>query len=213
MLRQLFFDFQYRFSKPPWDSNVTPPEVVAYIEKTCQVSETWQVSKRRALDLGCGTGTNSIYLAQHGFTVVGVDFSAKAIATARAKARRTNVAVEFHVADVTRLDSLRVREPFDFVLDIGCLHALDAAARPRYAEHLARLTRPNAVFMLYAFSPRPPDAPRHLIRFRNVGITADEVQQLFAAHFVLERAEHGTERGERASAWYWFRKQSTVNEP
>ena len=204
MLRRLFFDFQYRFSKPPWDSNITPPEVVAYTEKTSEVSETLEVSKR-ALDLGCGTGTNSIYLAQHGFAVVGVDFSAKAIATARVKARRANAAVGFHVADVTRLDFLY--EPFDFVLDIGCLHALDSAARPRYAEHLARLTRPGAVFMLYAFAPHPADAPRHLIRFRNVGITPDEVQQLFATHFVLERAEHGTERGERASAWYWFRRK------
>ena len=207
-LRQLFFDFQYRFSKPPWDSNTTPPEVIAYIEKTSEVLQTSEVSMR-ALDLGCGTGTNSIFLAQHGFAVVGVDFSAKAIATARAKVQRANVTAEFHVADVTRLDFLR--EPFDFVLDIGCLHALDAATRPRYAEHLARLTRPNAVFMLYAFAPPPAGAPRHSIRFRNVGITAEDVQQLFAAHFVLERAEHGADRGERASAWYWFRKQSTVN--
>jgi 2-polyprenyl-3-methyl-5-hydroxy-6-metoxy-1,4-benzoquinol methylase len=203
-LHQLLFDFQYRFSKPPWDSNVTPPEVVAYIEKTSEGLATSEVSKR-ALDLGCGTGTNSLYLAQHGFTVVGVDFSAKAIATACEKARRENVAIEFHVADVTRLDFLS--EPFDFVLDIGCLHAIDAAARPRYAEHLARLTRPNAVFMLYAFAPRPADAPCQLIGFRNVGITADEVQQLFATHFVLERVENGTERGERASAWYWFARQ------
>ena len=157
-LRQLFFDFQYRFSRPPWDSNITPPEVAAFAESN--------TTRGRALDLGCGTGTNSIYLAQHGFTVVGVDFSAKAIATARAKVKRANVTVEIHVADVTRLDSLRVREPFDFILDIGCLHALDTTALPRYAEHLARLTRPNAVFMLYAFAPRLPDAPRQRNRAR-----------------------------------------------
>ncbi|MEW5717009.1 MAG: class I SAM-dependent methyltransferase [Chloroflexota bacterium] len=196
-LRQLFFEFQYRFARPPWDSGITPPEVVAQVEST--------PVRGRALDLGCGTGTNAIYLAQRGFAVVGVDFSSKAIATARAKARRADVAVEFRVADVTRLDALRA--PFDFVLDIGCLHAIDAAARPRYAEQIARLTRPGAAFMLYAFAPRPADAPRHLIGFRNVGIAAEEVQQLFAAYFVLERVEHGADRGERASVWYWFRKQ------
>ncbi|MCI0475032.1 MAG: class I SAM-dependent methyltransferase [Anaerolineales bacterium] len=204
-LRQLFFDFQYRFSKPPWDSNVTPPEVVAFAEKTFEVSKTSKVLLR-ALDLGCGTGTNSIYLAQHGFAVVGVDFSAKAIATARAKARRANLAIDFHVADVTRLDTLRVREPFDFVLDIGCLHAVDATRRARYAEQIARVTRPGAMFMLYAFGPRPPDAPRHWLRLRNVGIAPDEVRALFTPPFVLERVAHGTERGERASAWYWFKK-------
>ena len=206
MLHKLFFDLQYRFSKPPWDSNITPPEVVAFIEKTSEVLQTSGVSKR-ALDLGCGTGTNSIYLARHGFAVVGVDFSSKAIATARAKAQRANVVVDFHVADVTRLDSLRLRGPFDFVLDIGCLHALDAAGRARYAEHIARLTRPGSVLMLYAFSPRPPEERGHLIRFRNVGITPEDVERMFAQHFALEHVEHGADRGERASAWYWFRRQ------
>ncbi len=192
---RLFFEFQYRFSRPPWDSGVTPPEVVAFVKTNPQ--------RGRALDLGCGTGTNSIFLAQHGYHVVGVDFSSKAIATARQKATRAGLTIDFHVADVTRLDFLT--EPFDFVLDIGCLHAIDPEGRARYATHLARLTRPGGVFMLYAFSPAIEQ--KHLVQFRNVGITPDQVQQLFASHFTLERLEPGTDRGERASAWYWFRRQ------
>ncbi len=196
-LRQLFFDLQYRFSKPRWDSGVTPPEVVALIEGGS--------IHGRALDLGCGTGTNAIYLAQHGLSVVGIDFSPKAIATARDKAQRAGVTVDLHVADVTRLDFLR--EPFDFVLDLGCFHAIDPAERGRYAENLARLTRPGSVFMLYAFSPRPPDQPGPLIQIRNVGATPEQVQQTFASHFALTRIERGADRGGRASAWYWFRRQ------
>ena len=199
MLRKLFFDFQYRFSKPPWDSGVTPPEVVAKIESG--------TIKGRALDLGCGTGTNSIYLAQHGFTVVGVDFAAKAIATARDKAQCAGVAVEFHAADVTRLDFLGARESFDFVLDMGCFHSIDAAGRARYAEHLTRLTRPGSVYMLYAFSPRPADQPSRGVQLRAAGVTPDEVQQTFASHWVLEHIERGADRGARASAWYWFKRQ------
>jgi SAM-dependent methyltransferase len=219
MWLKLFFDFMYRFRKPPWDSGITPPEVVSLIESsnvrrhTIPPTEAHNTegatqegeTARRALDLGCGTGTNSIYLAQHGFTVVGVDFSPKAIALAREKARRTGIAVDFHVADVTRLDFLR--EPFDVVLDIGCFHSVDAAGRARYAENLGRLTHHGSVFLLYAFSPRPPNERGHLIRFRNVGITPEEVQQVFARHFALQRVEHGMNRGERASAWYWFRRQ------
>jgi 2-polyprenyl-3-methyl-5-hydroxy-6-metoxy-1,4-benzoquinol methylase len=197
MLRRFFFEVQYLSGKPPWDSNITPPEVIDFVASPA--------AGGRALDLGCGTGTNSIYLAQRGFAVVGVDFSVKAIAAARAKARNANVAVEFHIADVTRLEFLR--EPFDLMLDIGCLHALDAVARARYAEHLARLTRRNATLMLYAFSPRPDAAPRHWLPLRNVGITLEQVQQVFTADFVLERVEHGADRGDRASAWYWFRKK------
>ena len=198
MLRKLFFDLQYRFSKPPWDSGVTPPEVVALIEIE-------KIAPGRALDLGCGTGTNTIYLAQYGFTVVGIDFSPKAIATARDKARRANVNVEFHVADVTRLDFLH--EPFDFVLDLGCFHTVDAEGRARYAANLARLTRAGSLFMLYAFSPRSADDPGHLIQIRNFGATPEQVQQTFARHFALERIEHGADRGDRVSAWYWFRRQ------
>ena len=198
-LRKLFFDFQYRFSKPRWDSGVTPPEVVSFVAS--------QTGTGRALDLGCGTGTNSIYLAQHGFVVVGVDFSAKAIATARAKAQRANLEIDFRVADVTRLDALGLREPFDFVLDIGCLHAVDVTGRARYAEGIARLTRSGSVYMLYSFSPRLPDEPGHWLQLRNVGITPEEVQQLFRSRFTLERVDHGADRGERASAWYWFKRE------
>jgi len=199
MLRKLFFDFQYRFSKPRWDSGVTPPEIVAFIENKSTTG--------RALDLGCGTGTNSIYLAQHGFNVVGVDFSSKAIATARAKAQRANLEIDFRVADVTRLESLGLREPFDFVLDIGCLHAIDAAGRARYADGISRMTHPGSIFMLYAFSPRAENEPGHLLQLRNVGITPEEVQQLFRQEFTLERVEHGGDRDQRKSAWYWFKRQ------
>lgn len=201
MLRKLFFDLQYRFSKPPWDSGVTPPEVVELIE-------SGKIAPGRALDLGCGTGTNSIYLAQHGFTVVGIDFSPKAIATACDKARRANVTVEFDVADVTRLDFLR--EPFDFVLDLGCFHTMDAEGRTRYAANLARLTRAGSLFMLYAFSPRPADDRGHLIQIRNVGVAPEQVGKTFAQDFALEHIEQGADRGGRKSAWYWFRRQTTV---
>ncbi|MBI5303953.1 MAG: class I SAM-dependent methyltransferase [Chloroflexi bacterium] len=200
-IRQLFFEFQYRFSKPPWDSGITPPEVTGFVAN--------HPTRGRALDLGCGTGTNAVYLARHGFQVVGVDFSTKAIATARAKARRANLAIDFHTADVTRLDFLR--EPFDYVLDIGCFHALDPARRDDYVAHLARLTRPGGVFMLYAFSPRPANEREHLLRLQNVGATPDEVRQRFARAFALERIEQGADRGERVSAWFWFKRQSSVN--
>ncbi len=195
-IRQLFFDWQYRFSQPPWDSGVTPPQVVAFVERT--------TARGRALDLGCGTGTNALYLAQHGFTVVGVDFSARAIATARARVQRAGFTPTFHVADVSRLEFLTA--PFAFVLDIGCFHAIEPTARARYVAGIARLTQPGSQFMLYAFAPRPPEQRPHWLALRNVGVTPAEVTQLFAPAFELTRVEHGTDRA-RASAWYWFTRK------
>jgi SAM-dependent methyltransferase len=196
-LQRWFFEWRYAWGKPPWDTNVTPPEVVEYV--------TNSTTRGRALDLGCGTGTNAIFLAQQGFDVVGVDFSSKAIARARDKAHRAQVTtLTFYVADVTRLDFLDT--PFDFVLDIGCLHGVDPARRARYAEHLARLTRSGAMFMLYAFLPAA-ERSRRLSYFRSVGITPEQVSALFSPPFVLERIQHGTERNVRPSAWYWLRRR------
>lgn len=188
-----FFEFQYRFSKPRWDTGITPPEVVETIERG-------KVRLGRALDLGCGTGTNSIYLARAGFHVVGVDFSGNAIAAARAQARRENIAIDFLTGDVTRLDALGVNDPFDFILDIGCFHSVEPSRWRNYAAELSRLTRPGALFMLYAFSPRD-------LLWRKVGVTPGQVKQIFLENFSMERIAEGTDRGEFKSGWYWFRKK------
>lgn len=192
-LLKYFFEFQYRFGKPRWDTNVTPPEVTTTIE-------SGNVRLGRALDLGCGTGTNAIYLARAGFQVVGVDFSAKAIAVARDKARCENSALDFHTGDVTRFAALGVRDPFDFILDIGCFHSVEPARRTAYVDGLARLSRPGTLFMLYAFGPRD-------LLWRKVGVTPEQVKQTFERNFSLERIEEGMNRGEFSSAWYWWRRQ------
>ncbi|TMK17193.1 MAG: methyltransferase domain-containing protein [Actinobacteria bacterium] len=61
------YRWMYRTGRTPWDTGVTPPEVVDLIEGPAAVAAG------RALDLGCGTGTNVRYLAQHGWEATGVD--------------------------------------------------------------------------------------------------------------------------------------------
>lgn len=186
---KFFYGLAYRLGKPRWDSGAVPPEVIALAESDYA---------RTALDLGCGTGTNAIYLAQCGVNVVGVDFTPQAIETARAKARRANVSVDFRISDVTRLDALR--EPFDLVLDIGCFHGLDQTARARYAENLARLTRPGSVFLLWGF-----DRPVFIGKY---GITPDQIRQQFAPHWEIERIEHGARPAKGVGAWFWLVRQN-----
>ena len=151
----------------------------------------------KALDLGCGTGTNAVTLARHGWRVTGVDFIPKAIQAARARAVRTGVAVDFLVASVTDLPALP--GPFDYVLDIGCLHSLKAEDRARYVTSLSRLLRPQAWYMLYAWLPRPREG-------EVVGISAEEVDSLLRAEFVNVRTATGEENG-NPSAWYWFQRR------
>ena len=184
-LNRLIYDLMYRLGKPVWDTGSTPPEVVEAIEQASVPG--------RALDLGCGTGTHAIYLAQRGWTVLGVDFSPKAIAIAREKANRVGVNIDFQVADVSRLDVLS--GPFDFALDVGCFHGLDAAGQARYATQLMRLMRPGGKFMLWAFDRPAP--------FEDYGILPEAVEQLFTPQFVLSNSEHGL-HNRRATTWYWF---------
>ncbi|MGD2158455.1 MAG: methyltransferase domain-containing protein, partial [Anaerolineales bacterium] len=106
-LRQLNFNLWY-YRKPPWDTGVSPPELIKFIEEN---------PPGKAIDMGCGTGTNVITLAQHGWEAMGVDFVARAIAKAQRKAEKARVDVSFFVADVTKLD--RVSNSFDLILDIG----------------------------------------------------------------------------------------------
>lgn len=183
------FDLLYLRGRTPWDTEITPPEVVEMIERC-------DFKPGRALDLGCGTGTNCVYLTRHGWRTVGIDYALLAIWRARRRVRREGLDARFHRADVTRMFFLV--EPFDFVLDIGCLHSVPRDRRAGYAGEVARLARPGALFMLYAFLPSERNAGR--------GITPHDVRGLFARAFAIERQEGGEDPNGPGSVWYWMRR-------
>ncbi len=186
-LFKLIYELSYRFTQPNWDQDTVPPEVIALSQKGG--------SRGRALDLGCGTGTHSIYLAQQGYSVVGVDFSSKAIDLAHRKAHRAGVSVDFQLGDVTRLDTLH--NPFDISLDVGCFHGLTKTERTRFAEILARLTHPGSLFLLWAVEEQS-----HM----GIGVAPEEIRQSFSANFTLDHTQRDNLHG-RASAWYRFSRR------
>src|SRR2546428_6635185 len=97
----VFFRAAYLFGFKPWDSGVPPPELVAVMEGPDRPASG------KALDLGCGTGTNCVYMAKHGWGTTGVDFVPPAIKTAPRKAAAARVSPPVIVGDVTRLTELR----------------------------------------------------------------------------------------------------------
>jgi cyclopropane fatty-acyl-phospholipid synthase-like methyltransferase len=137
-----------------------------------------------------------ITLAQHGWQALGVDFSAGAVAEARRRLRAAGVQAELLAADVTRLDPLRLGEPFDLLLDIGCFHALSPKGRGRYAAQLPALVRPGALFLLYTFlsSQTGDNWPSEA-----------QLRHHFKPDFHIERFERGHDHaGRRESAWLWL---------
>ncbi len=77
----------------------------------------------RALDIGCGHGSNAIWLAQHGFDVDAVDLSPKAVEQARANADEQGLSVRFHAGDI--LIDPPPRTDYGLVFDRGCFHSFD----------------------------------------------------------------------------------------
>lgn len=182
------FEWRYWRGNTPWDTNITPPEVMEFIAET---------PPGRALDLGCGTGTNAIAIARHGWQATGVDFAPKAVHKARRKAEAAGFKIDFHCADVSDLGMLA--GPYDYVLDIGCLFTLQENARIGYGRELSRLLRPQGDYMLYAWLPRPWKGGIW-------GISAEAVESLLCDTFVRTRMVVGEERG-YPSAWYWYRRR------
>jgi SAM-dependent methyltransferase len=128
----------------------------------------------RALDLGCGSGTDSVFLAQHGWQVTGLDLVPEALRLAKQRAISANVHVEFISGDATRLQDLHLSGPFDLIVDFGCLHTLPLDLRPAYVRGVSQLARPGATLLLYGFARPPRLAPMQ------AGLTEAEVRQRFA---------------------------------
>jgi SAM-dependent methyltransferase len=106
----------------------------------------------RALDLGCGTGRNAIYLARHGWETVGVDMVGYAVDVARRKAAANEVAVRLVQGDVTRLAELDIGADFTMLMDGGCYHMIPPGRRDAYAESVTRVAAPGARLIIVGFS-------------------------------------------------------------
>ncbi len=141
------WDRQYREGRPVWDSDRPTSELV-------RVVEAEDVAPCHALELGCGTGTNAVWLARRGFTVTAIDLSPEAIRQARRRARDAGVAVRFLQGDLRRLpESLG---PMDFFVDCGCFGALERADADGYLGALARLTRKGALGLVLTGNDAEP---------------------------------------------------------
>ena len=160
----------------------------------------------RALDIGCGTGTNSLTLAKHGWQVLGVDFAEPAIAQAIIKAEneqqeiaRVGGSVQFLCADVTCLEAPSIA--YSLVFDLGCLNGIPYALRSTYAHIVVEQAAPGGLFLVYTHLPNPD-------RKGPIGCTPEEIDELFGRAFILERREMGYELGSAVSMWNWFRRKS-----
>jgi SAM-dependent methyltransferase len=169
---------RYASGEPlPWDTGTPDPLLVEIIE-----SRT--LTPGRALDIGCGTGTNAVFLAQHGFDVLGIDISEVAIHQARVKShgRCRFEVVDFLVASPTG-------GPFECVFDRGCFHVFDdESERARFAQKVAAELVEHGLWLSLIGStegaPRDEGPPRRSARDVMDAIEPSlEVMQLRSTEF------------------------------
>ena len=192
----VFFRAAYRLGFKPWDSGIPPPELVAVVEGP------ERLSPGKALDLGCGTGTNSIYMQQHGWQATGVDFVPRAVGVARQKASAAGVSPQLVVGDVTRLGELKVGAGYSLLLDLGCFHSIPDERRDSYVSGVGAAAAPGATMLLFGFL-RGEGGNRLGPR----GLVADEVERRFAGSWDVMPAAAGARIGRLNAVWYRLRRR------
>ena len=154
------WDQHYASGELPWDTGDPDRHLVELVEQGV-------IAPGRTLEVGCGTGTNAIWLASRGFEVHAVDVAPLAVAKAEAKRRAVGANVRFSVLDFMRDEP--PAGPFDFAFDRGVLHVFDEVDdRARFAERVAALLQPRGQWLCLAGStegpPREHGPPRRSAR-------------------------------------------------
>ncbi len=192
-LHRLRFNFTYLTKKAPWDSGISPPELYDFLAAH---------PAGRALDIGCGTGTNLITLTNAGWQAQGFDFSSQAIKLAKQKIKKAGMQIPVFTDDATQMK--QVTSTFDLALDLGCFHGIENKAD--YLKQLTRVLAPNGFWLIYGFfkSAAAPSGP---------GLVDSDLSLIEHHGLTLLSRTDGFDRRERPSAWFlWqMRPELTSN--
>jgi ubiquinone/menaquinone biosynthesis C-methylase UbiE len=145
---------RYRESPPdkmPWHREQPADSLVEAVRRGL-------LPKGVTVDLGCGTGTDLLYLARQGYTAIGVDIAAEPLRFARERIRQAGLQIPLIQADARFL-------PFrdgsiELICDSGCFHSFAPEIRPMYARSVARVLKPGGILFMREFhhdQPQPPE--------------------------------------------------------
>ncbi len=158
-------------NRPPWSIGEPQPEITALIEAGKFHGEV--------LDAGCGEAAVSLYLAERGFTTVGLDQSPTAIELARAEAAKRGLdTASFEVADISAFTGYDGR--FDTIVDSTLFHSMPVELRRGYQESIVRAAAPGASYFVLVFArgtmPQGPVNP----------VTEDELREVVGAYWTID---------------------------
>jgi SAM-dependent methyltransferase len=174
----LFYRIAYWIGFTPWERMSSLP---IYDQVTALLDREESERKRpfgKALDLGCGSGFSAVKLATRGWEVTGIDFVAKALRTARKRAREADAHVRLVHGDITALRAAGVGSGFQFFLDLGAVHGLNDAERRAVGCEVTAVAAPGATLLMAAWAPaRRGPFPR--------GASRQDIEAVFPAWTVI----------------------------
>ena len=156
-----------------WELGKPRPILVEFVEKGF-------VKKGMALDLCCGAGTNTVYLAEKGFEATGTDISPTAIEYAKKKAEQAKVKINFMAQNFLQLPFGDAE--FDFVFDMGCFHHVKVEDRATFINGVHRVLKKGGGYMLTCFSYKNGRSWNHF--------TKRQISELFSGNFELGEFRH-----------------------
>ena len=156
-----------------WELGKPRPILIEFVEKGL-------IKRGKVLDLCCGAGTNTVYLAEKGFEVTAIDISRKAIAYAKEKAGHANVKIDFMIQSFVDLSFKD--EAFDFVFDMGCFHHVEIVDRPKFITGVHRVLKKAGNYLLTCFSYKNGPAWNHF--------TEKQLISLFSDYFNIREIRH-----------------------
>lgn len=160
-----------------------------------ELIEAGKVSGESALDIGCGVGAKSVFLAQHDFKeVVGIDVAPQAVRYAKEAASKAGVTKQctFYTHDASDLSFLPAGKQFDLILDWAMLHCLSHEQIKTYPTEVAARLRSDGQFLLRVFSPNNSDQHTFTEAIANETgtvymYTESDIQSLFQNFKIIER--------------------------
>jgi cyclopropane fatty-acyl-phospholipid synthase-like methyltransferase len=192
------YSYADHFSKLPW-AHEHPSRFLDEIVAAATDPGT-------VLDIGCGGGTDSVYMASQGWDVTALDFVDKALDMTRERARAEGLSLKTIEADIT------VWEPigqFDLVLDHGLLHNMDPVRHAAYRERVMQSIRPGGHLVILHWLQRTPDEAQSEVgptRASREAINEFFAPELSEQKFEFEEYDGLPESvgGTMAQAYYWF---------
>jgi SAM-dependent methyltransferase len=204
MLDVAHWERRYREGDSPWDTGRPSTELQRVLAED-------EIAPCRCIELGCGTGTNAVWLAQQGFDVTAVDISPLAIDRARGRAAAARVAVRWLVADV--LDPPNLGAPYRFFFDRGCYHVVRRGDVQSFLHTLDRITEPETLGLVLTGNAREPHDPGPPVVDEES--LRQELGQLFRIVWLREfRFDSAPGSGESFLAWSCLlRREALLSEP